>query len=101
MLIGLDFQKNTFLMLPWVVLGIMLAVALLVSVLYTAIMFFVNSEVLNGALWLIFGLIAVGTYLISHVLNAIANLQYNFLPFRRYILRKAFLHYYDREQRNS
>lgn len=52
-------------MLPWVVLGIMLAVALLVSVLYTAIMFFVNHEVLNGVLWLVFGLIAVGEHLIS------------------------------------
>jgi len=63
MLIGLDLQKNTFMMLPWVVLGLMLAIALLVSVLYTAIMFFINSEVLNGILWLVFGLIAVGEYL--------------------------------------
>ncbi|XP_077271155.1 uncharacterized protein LOC143902282 isoform X1 [Temnothorax americanus] len=55
-------RKNTFMMLPWVVLGIMLAVALLVSVLYTSIMFFINSEVLNGILWLVFGLIAVVVY---------------------------------------
>jgi hypothetical protein len=61
----LDLQKNTFMMLPWVVLGIMLIVGLFVSVIYTAVMFFVNSEVLNGVLWLIFGLIAVGEYLTS------------------------------------
>ncbi|XP_014482298.1 PREDICTED: uncharacterized protein LOC106748367 [Dinoponera quadriceps] len=56
-------RKNTFMMLPWVVLGIMLAVALFVSVLYTSIMFFVNHEVLNGVLWLVFGLIAVVVYI--------------------------------------
>lgn len=54
-------------MLPWVVLGIMLAVALLVSVLYTSIMFFVNHEVIRGVLWLIFGLVAVGEYTIPVV----------------------------------
>lgn len=62
---GLDSQKNTFMMLPWVVLGLMLVVAFLVSVLYTAIMFLVNGEVLNGVLWLVFGPIAVGEYLTS------------------------------------
>ncbi|XP_072743593.1 uncharacterized protein [Anoplolepis gracilipes] len=55
-------RKNTFMMLPWVVLGIMLAVGLLVSVLYTAIMFFINHEVINGILWLVFGLLAVVIY---------------------------------------
>lgn len=55
-------RRNTFMMLPWVALGLMLAVALLVSVLYTSIMFFVNSEVLNGVLWLIFGLVSVVVY---------------------------------------
>lgn len=55
-------RRNTFLMLPWVVLGIMLAVALLVSVIYTSIMFFINHDNLNGALWLVFGLIAVVVY---------------------------------------
>lgn len=55
-------RKNTFMMIPWVVLGIMLAVALFVSVLYTGIMFFVNHEVLNGVLWFVFGLIAVVVY---------------------------------------
>ncbi|KMQ98418.1 hypothetical protein RF55_1216 [Lasius niger] len=56
------YEKNTFMMLPWVVLGIMLAVGLFVSVLYTAIMFFINHEVMNGVLWLIFGLLVVVVY---------------------------------------
>ncbi|EZA51506.1 hypothetical protein X777_09850 [Ooceraea biroi] len=61
LLVGV-IRKNTFMMLPWVVLGIMLAVALLVSVLYTAIMFFIHHEVINGVLWLILGLMAVVFY---------------------------------------
>ena len=55
-------KKNTFMMIPWVVLGIILAVGLLVSVLYTSIMFFVNHEVINGVLWLVLGLVAVVVY---------------------------------------
>lgn len=49
-------------MLPWVVLGLILAVGLLVSVIYTSIMFFVNHEVMNGALWLVVGLITIREY---------------------------------------
>ncbi|KAF3427073.1 hypothetical protein E2986_10789 [Frieseomelitta varia] len=52
-------KRNTFMMLPWVVLGLILVVGLLVSVLYTSIMFFVNHAVINGILWLVIGLIAV------------------------------------------
>lgn len=60
-------------MLPWVVLGLILVVGLLVSVLYTSIMFFVNHAVINGILWLVIGLIAVGE-LISYKYPSI--LQY-------------------------
>ncbi|XP_011265865.1 uncharacterized protein LOC105257135 isoform X1 [Camponotus floridanus] len=55
-------KKNTFMMLPWVVLGIMLVIGLLVSILYTAIMFFIKHEVINGVLWLLFGILAVVIY---------------------------------------
>ncbi|XP_043248777.1 uncharacterized protein LOC122395353 isoform X1 [Colletes gigas] len=55
-------KKNTFMMLPWVVLGLILAVGLLVSVVYTSIMFFVNHEVINGALWLVVGFVSVVIY---------------------------------------
>ena len=47
-------------MLPWIVLGITLAVGLLISVIYTAVVFFIDSLVLAGVLWLVFGIIAVG-----------------------------------------
>ena len=49
-------------MMPWVVLGIMIAIGLLVSVIYTAVVFFIDGFVLTGVLWLIFGLIACGEY---------------------------------------
>lgn len=47
-------------MMPWVVLGIMIAIGLLVSVIYTAVVFFIDEFVLTGVLWLVFGLIACG-----------------------------------------
>lgn len=49
-------------MLPWVALGLILAVGLLISVLYTSIMFFVNHEAINGILWLVIGLVTVGEW---------------------------------------
>ncbi|KAK0076067.1 hypothetical protein PV326_011090 [Microctonus aethiopoides] len=55
-------KKNTFMMLPWVVLGILLAVGALVSVLYTSIQFMVNEKIITGVLCLIIGLIFVAVY---------------------------------------
>ncbi|XP_054013618.1 uncharacterized protein LOC128895220 [Hylaeus anthracinus] len=73
------FKKNTFMMLPWVVLGIILAVGLLVSVLYTSIMFFVNHEFVNGVLWLVVGFVAVViyTYLWLVVYSYFQQLRYD------------------------
>jgi len=53
-------QRNHYLMVPWVVLGIMIAIGLLISVIYTAVVFFIDGFVLTGVLWLIFGLICCG-----------------------------------------
>lgn len=66
----------------------MLAVGLFVSVLYTAIMFFINHEVMNGVLWLIFGLLVVGEYLtsINHTLNATARLSIIYISGRKIFL---------------
>ncbi|XP_078041571.1 uncharacterized protein LOC144472399 [Augochlora pura] len=77
-------RKNTFMMLPWVALGIILAIGLLISVIYTAIMFFVNHETLNGILWLIIGLIAVViyTYLWLVVYSHFQQLKYDKLNSR-------------------
>lgn len=47
-------------MMPWVVLGITIAIGLLISVIYTAVVFFIDAFYLAGLLWLIFGLISVG-----------------------------------------
>ncbi|XP_076386318.1 uncharacterized protein LOC100883083 isoform X2 [Megachile rotundata] len=72
-------KRNTFMMIPWVVLGIILAVGLLVSVIYTSIMFFVNHEVINGVLWLVLGLVAVViyTYLWLVVYSYFQQLRYD------------------------
>ncbi|XP_011503916.1 PREDICTED: uncharacterized protein LOC105366993 [Ceratosolen solmsi marchali] len=59
-------KKNTMLMLPWIILGILLLVGLLVSVLYTAITLFLNNEevyhILYGTLFLVFGILIVVIY---------------------------------------
>ncbi|XP_037953642.1 uncharacterized protein LOC119683848 [Teleopsis dalmanni] len=57
MIVGV-LKRNHYLMMPWVVLGIMIAIGLLVSVIYTAVVFFIDGFVLTGVLWLVFGLIA-------------------------------------------
>ncbi|KAJ3646398.1 hypothetical protein Zmor_023987 [Zophobas morio] len=56
-------MRKAFLMLPWVVLAIMLAVGLLVSVLYTAIQFYINEKVIEGTVWIVFGIISVIIYI--------------------------------------
>lgn len=61
-------------MLPWVVLGITLAIGLLVSVIYTAVVFFIESFVLAGVLWLIFGLLSVGKYSTISTANFVRRL---------------------------
>lgn len=57
-----------YFMVPWVLLGIMLALGLLVSVLYTSIQFYINGDTLNGSLWLVLGLISVGELLLRFIL---------------------------------
>ncbi|GAB0092626.1 uncharacterized protein DMENIID0001_076330 [Sergentomyia squamirostris] len=61
MIVGV-LRRNHYLMLPWVVLGIVLAFGLLISVVYTAVVFFIDGFVLAGVLWLIFGLLSVVIY---------------------------------------
>lgn len=47
-------------MVPWVVLGIMIAIGLLISVIYTAVVLFIDGFVLTGVVFLICGLICSG-----------------------------------------
>lgn len=51
------FQRNMYLMLPWVVLGLVLAIGLLISVIYTSIVFFIDGDTYNGIFSLVFGII--------------------------------------------
>ncbi|XP_022192491.2 uncharacterized protein LOC111050467 isoform X1 [Nilaparvata lugens] len=55
-------KRNRFMMLPWVILAIMLAIGLAISVIYTAIVFFIHKVIIGGILWLIFGLLGVAVY---------------------------------------
>lgn len=55
-------------MIPWVVLGGMLAIGLLVSILMNSINFYLEGDTLTGTLWLVLGLISLGKFLGS-ILN--------------------------------
>ncbi|KXJ84019.1 uncharacterized protein LOC109408232 [Aedes albopictus] len=61
MILGV-LKKNHYLMMPWVILGFMLVIGLLISVIYTAVMYFIDGFVLGGSLWLAIGLISVVIY---------------------------------------
>lgn len=56
-------KRNMFLMLPWVMLGILLAIGLLASVIYTSVVFYLDGDSFNGNLWLIVGLVALVIYM--------------------------------------
>ncbi|XP_014207958.1 lysosomal-associated transmembrane protein 4B-like [Copidosoma floridanum] len=65
MIIG-ALTKRTTLMLPWIVLGILIVIGLLVSVLFTSITLFLKDDEVNrylyGSFFLVFGLISVVIY---------------------------------------
>jgi hypothetical protein len=79
LLIAGTLKRNMFLMLPWVVLAIMLAVGLLVSVLYNSIQCFSNDRDLEGSLWLVLGLISVSKFLKIFILFDIELIFYSCL----------------------
>ncbi|KAH8417157.1 hypothetical protein KR222_005187 [Zaprionus bogoriensis] len=85
-------KRNHYLMVPWVVLGIMIAIGLFISIIYTSIVCFIDGFVLTGVVFLIGGLIcsAVLTYCWCVVFSEYANLseesergRYNKQPYRR------------------
>lgn len=59
-------QRNQYLFLPWIILGIMLCIGLLVDVIYTAVVFFMDDHTTAGILWIVFGLICVGEFWVFH-----------------------------------
>lgn len=56
-------QRNHFLMLPWVILGFMLIISLVISIIYTTVVFFIDGYILAGVLWIIIGTICVCEYI--------------------------------------
>lgn len=44
-------------MLPWVVLGFVLIFGLLITVIYTAVVAFIDGATITGIYWLVFGLL--------------------------------------------
>lgn len=65
LLIVAVLKRRSWLMLPWVVLGIVLAVGLLISVLHTSITYYLDGQdhALLASLILVGGLIYLGIYL--------------------------------------
>lgn len=55
-------------MMPWVILAIMLAIGLLVSVLYTAIQFYINGKSMEGTIWIVLGIISVSKFFKKYLL---------------------------------
>ncbi|RZC39189.1 hypothetical protein BDFB_003764 [Asbolus verrucosus] len=56
-------KRNMYLMLPWVLLAIMLAISLLVSILYTSIQLYSHEQPIGGTIWLVLGLLAVALFI--------------------------------------
>ncbi|CAG2065055.1 unnamed protein product [Timema podura] len=53
-------KRNKFMMLPWVVLAFMLAIGILITIIWTAVVFFIDGFVLSGVLTLVIGFIGLG-----------------------------------------
>ncbi|CRK99064.1 CLUMA_CG012142, isoform A [Clunio marinus] len=84
--------RNQYLFLPWIILGIMLCIGLLVDVIYTAVVFFIDDHTTAGILWLVIGLICVVIYfylwyvVLSHFLQLKEQNdrgRYSRTPYRR------------------
>lgn len=53
-------QQNKYLLLPWVVLGLMLVIGLVISIVYTAIRFYIWGDNYTATMYLVLGLIGNG-----------------------------------------
>ncbi|CAB3374171.1 Hypothetical predicted protein [Cloeon dipterum] len=54
--------QNKYLLLPWVVLGLMLVIGLVISIIYTAIRFYIWGDAITGTIYLVAGLIGNGIF---------------------------------------
>ncbi|KAL1130766.1 hypothetical protein AAG570_012007 [Ranatra chinensis] len=55
-------KRNRWMMLPWVILAIMLAIGMAISIIYTAIVFFTHKAVTSGVIWLL-GLLGIAIFI--------------------------------------
>jgi hypothetical protein len=55
-------QQNKYLLLPWVVLGLMLVIGLVISIVYTAIRFYIWGDNYTATMYLVLGLIGNGKH---------------------------------------
>nr|CAD7405557.1 unnamed protein product [Timema cristinae] len=55
-------KRNKFMMLPWVVLAFMLAIGILITIIWTAVVFFIDGFVLSGVLTIVIGFIGLAVY---------------------------------------
>lgn len=51
-----------YFMVPWVLLGALLVIGLIISVIYTAVVEFKEGRNIEGTIWIVGGIIAVCKY---------------------------------------
>lgn len=67
-------QKNQYLFLPWLILGFMLCIGLLVDVIYTAVVNFLDDQFTAGVLWLIIGFFTVGECFLHAIVGQLTRI---------------------------
>lgn len=78
----------------------MLCIGLLVDVIYTAVVFFLDSNFNAGILWLVFGLLCVGEYL-SWLIDSIHNFLFFVLVIYFYMWAVVFSHFLQLKEQND
>jgi len=70
-------QQNKYLLLPWVVLGLMLVIGLVISIIYTAIRFYIWGDNYTATMYLVLGLIGNGKHKLFNRTNFFMVLDIN------------------------
>lgn len=72
-------------MLPWVVLGFMLIISLLLTVIYTGIIFIIDELYVVAVVWFVVGLIITGKQFYSQFENILRQIVRRTCPFHCFI----------------
>lgn len=56
-------KRHMYFMVPWVLLGALLVIGLIISVIYTAVVEFKEGRNIEGTIWIVGGIIAVLVYI--------------------------------------